>query len=135
MGDRRHSREQKWGAKMRVEELSDDVLLVVLPKEPRLRTELAKLNETLGKRKDCDVIIDLSLVEIITSSSISNLMILHSLLDEHGRKLILCNVALPTKGVFKTVGLDELFDFAVSRPAALALLQGAKQTALQKAER
>ena len=120
---------------MRVEELSDDVLLVVLPKEPRLRTELAKLNETLGKRKDCDVIIDLSLVEIITSSSISNLMILHSLLDEHGRKLILCNVALPTKGVFKTVGLDELFDFAVSRPAALALLQAAKQTALQKAER
>ena len=116
---------------MRTERLSDDILLVVLSKEPQLRNQLAKLNETFGKASPCNVIIDLCLVEIITSSSISNLMILHNLLSERGRKLVLCNVALATKGVFTTVGLENLFHFAADRASAAALIESTKHTTRQ----
>lgn len=116
---------------MRTERLSDDILLVVLSKEPQLRNQLAELNETFGKASPCNVIIDLCLVEIITSSSISNLMILHNLLSERGRKLVLCNVALATKGVFTTVGLENLFHFAADRASAAALIESAKHTTRQ----
>lgn len=117
--------------KMRTERLSDDILLVVLSREPQLRNQLAELNETFGKTSPCNVIIDLCLVEIITSSSISNLMILHNLLSERGRKLVLCNVALATKGVFTTVGLENLFHFAADRASAAALIESAKHTTRQ----
>lgn len=110
---------------MSIQRISDEVLLVVVPKEPQLRDELAKINETVGSRNESDIIIDFSLVEIVTSSSISNLIILHSLLSERGRKLVLCNVALPTRGIFRTVGLENLFDFAADRSSATAIIQRA----------
>ena len=116
---------------MRIRRISDDVVLVVLPKEPQLRAELAKINETLGNTTECDVIIDFSPVEIITSSSISNLMILSKLLSDRGRQLVLFNVALPTKGIFKTVGLDAVFHFAMDKLAAIAAIE---QVKLLKAE-
>jgi len=119
---------------MRTERLSDDVLLVVLSEEPQLRTQLAELNETISTASPCDVIIDLCLVEIITSSSISNLMILRHMLFERGRELVLCNIALPTKGVFSTVGLDNLFHFAADRSSAVAIIEGTRQTANKQAQ-
>lgn len=119
---------------MRTERLSDDVLLVVLSKEPQLRSQLAELNETISTMSPCDVIIDLCLVEIITSSSISNLMILRHLLSEQGRKLVLCSVGLPTKGVFSTVGLENLFHFAPDRSSALAIIRSTRQTADKQAQ-
>jgi len=118
---------------MRIEKISDDILLVVLSKEPQLRNQLAELNETISKASPCDLIVDLCLVEIITSSSISNLMILRDLLSGRGRKLVLCNVALPTKGVFRVLSLENLFNFAADRSSAVALIQSTRQTANQQA--
>ena len=131
---RRDRVDVNWDVQMRTERLSDDVLLVVLSKEPQLRSQLAELNETISTVSPCDVIIDLCLVEIITSSSISNLMILLHLLSEQGRTLVLCSVALPTKGVFSTVGLENLFHFAADRSSALAIIEGTKQTASKQAQ-
>jgi anti-anti-sigma regulatory factor len=119
---------------MRTERLSDGILLVVLSKEPHLRNELAELNETISKASPCDVIIDLCLVEIITSSSISNLMILRDLLSKSGRNLVLCNVALATKGLFRTVGLENLFHFAADRSSAVATIESTRQTANRQAQ-
>jgi len=112
---------------MSIQKISDGVLLVVLPKEPQLRDELAKINETVCSRSESNVIIDFSFVEIITSSSISNLIILQDLLSKRGRKLVLCNVALPTRGIFRTVGLEKLFDFAADKSSALAIIQRTEQ--------
>lgn len=112
---------------MTIRDLSDDVLLVVLPKEPKLRDELAAVNELVSKECTRHVILDLSHVEILTSSSISNLMLLHNLLSEHGRELILSAVSLPTKGILRTVGLDAIFHFANGQSAALAAIKDAEQ--------
>ena len=101
--------------------LSEDVLVVELPsKEPKIANELKAINETVSNKRDCDVVIDFSGVEIITSSSISNLLILRNLMSEHGRRLIICNVAVVTKCIFTVAGLNEIFDFVNDQPTALA---------------
>ncbi len=110
---------------MAIEKLSDEVILVVLAKEPQLRHELEAINETISDDGDCDVVVDFAGVEILTSSSISNLVILRNLLRERGRKLVLCNVALATRGLFHVVGLEGFFDYADDKFAALASLQHA----------
>jgi anti-anti-sigma regulatory factor len=50
-------------------------------------------------------------------------MILRNLLQEHGRQLVLCNVAVMTKYIFTVAGLDKIFDFVDDRLAASAAIQ------------
>jgi anti-anti-sigma factor len=109
---------------MSTQDVSQDVLLVNLPgEEPEIAIELKRVNELLTGRDSCNVIVDFSGVEIITSSSISNLIILHKFLSERGRKLVLCNVAFVTKCIFTVAGLDKIFDFVEDPSAALAAVQ------------
>ena len=109
---------------MGIQNFSEDVLFVDLPfKEPQIGDELKNLNETVSTRSECDVVIDYFRVELITSSSISNLMILRNLLQERGRQLILCNVAIMTKYIFTVAGLDKVFDFVDDHFTPLAAVQ------------
>ena len=112
---------------MGIKNLSKDVLLVVLPsKGPKIAHELKAVNETVSKKKgNQDVVIDFSRVEIINSSNISNLLILHNLLQNSGHRLILCNVATVTKCIFVVAGLSEVFEFVDDKPMALATVQHA----------
>lgn len=100
-----------------------EVILTVLPKEPQLGSELGTINDRIAAGDARDVLLDFSRVEIVTSSSISSLMILHNMLSEHGRSLILFNVSLPTRGIFSVVGLREFFEFAGDKFDALAKLR------------
>jgi anti-anti-sigma factor len=102
---------------------SDDIILVDLPREPRMRSELKTLVEIVRDRGDCDVVIDFSSVDIMTSTSISGLLRLRKLLADCGHRLIFCNVPPSTRGVFSVVGLDEVFEFTDDKYAALATLQ------------
>jgi len=116
---------------MGIQNYSEDVLLVNLPsKEPQIASEIKSLNEIVSDKSDCDVIIDFSQVEMLTSVSISNLMILRQSLSELGHQLILCNVCLPVKGIFTVTGLKPLFDFAVDKFTALKSIQRAKHATL-----
>jgi len=102
---------------------SDDVILVDLPREPRMRSELKTLVEIVRDRGDCDVVMDFASVDIMTSTSISGLLRLRKLLADCAHRLIFCNVPAATRGVFGVVGLDEVFEFAEDKFAALANLQ------------
>ncbi len=109
---------------MGIQNPTEDVLFVDLPfKEPDIGSELKHLNEVVSSRSECDVVIDFFRVELITSSSISNLMILRKLLQERGRQLLLCNVAVMTKYIFTVAGLDAIFDFVDDHFAALAAVK------------
>jgi anti-anti-sigma regulatory factor len=110
---------------MGTKKLADNILLIHLPAEPQISKELTGVNETLTDGCDCHVLVDFSRVEIITSSSISNLMILQRLARESGHKLILYNLAIPTRCIFRVVGLEKHFDFAEDKSAALAKLESA----------
>jgi len=110
---------------MGIKNLSKDVLLVKLPsKSPKIAHELKAVNEAVSKKKgNRDVVIDFSRVEIINSANISNLLILHNLLQNSGHRLIFCNVATVTKCIFVVAGLNEIFNFVDDRSSALASVQ------------
>lgn len=109
---------------MGIRNLSDNIIIVELPSDRLERAdELKNLNETINNKCQCDVIVDFSVVEIINSWNISNLLILRSMLEDAGRKLILCNVSTVTKCIFVVAGLSEIFVFADNRSAALAAVR------------
>ena len=109
---------------MGIKNLSKDVLFVELPSNsPHIARELKAVNEAISKEGDRDVIIDFTGVEIINSANISNLLILHNLLQNSGHRLVLCNVATVTKCIFVVAGLNEVFEFADDSSSALATVQ------------
>jgi anti-anti-sigma factor len=108
---------------MGIQNWSEEVVLVDLPQEPDMGDELKSVTEIVRDRGDCDAVIDFSSVDIITSSSLSKLLKLRKLLNDCGHKLIFCNVAPATKGIFTVTGLDGVFDVVDDKFVALASLQ------------
>jgi len=92
-------------------------------KEPQLSDELVTVNEIVSDGCTCDVIIDFSSVELLTSESISSLMILERLLNNLGHKIILCAVSSRVRQIFERTGLQPLFEFAHDQFAALQSLR------------
>jgi len=118
---------------MGIRNLTQDIILVELPSEASQRAdELKQVNETIGARSNCDVIVDLSSVEIIHSWNISNLLILRGMLENAGRQLILCGVNTLTKCIFRVAGLSDVFVFADDRSAAQEVIRNSKAAVSSK---
>ena len=108
---------------MEIQNLSEHIVLVDLHREPQMRDELKTVTDIVRDRGDCDVIIDFSDVDIITSSSLSTLLVLRQSLTDCGHRLIFCNINTFTKSAFKVTGLDGIFELADDKSAASAELQ------------
>ncbi|HON90725.1 MAG TPA: STAS domain-containing protein [Sedimentisphaerales bacterium] len=103
---------------MAIQNLSEQVLLITLPAEPQSSKELEVMVRSARAGLECDVIVDFSLVEILSSATLCNLMILERLVSANDRQLILCSVPKNIAGIFTRVGLDKLFRFAEDEFAA-----------------
>ena len=108
---------------MGIQDWSDDIILVDLPQEPEVGEELTTVTEMVRDRGDCDVVIDFSGVDIVTSSSLSKMLKLRKMLTDCGHQLVFCSVAPATRGIFMVTGLDGIFEFADDKFVALAGLQ------------
>jgi len=108
---------------MGIQNWSDNIIVVELPEEPGLSDELQNVTEMVRSRADCDVVIDFSGVDVLTSSSLSKLLKLRKMLSDCGHQLVFSNVAPATKGIFSVTGLTEVFRFAQDKFVALAGLQ------------
>jgi anti-anti-sigma factor len=108
---------------MGIQNWSEDIILVDLPQEPNMGDELKTVTDMVRDRGDCDVVVDFSEVDIVTSSSLSKLLKLRKLLTDCGHRLIFCNVAPATRGIFTVTGLDGIFELADDKFVALASLQ------------
>jgi len=108
---------------MGLQNWSEDIILVDLPPEPGLGDELKTVTSVTRDRGDCDVVVDFSSIDIVTSSSLSKLLKLRKLLTDCGHRLIFCNVAPATRGIFTVTGLDGIFEVADDKFVALASLQ------------
>ena len=108
---------------MGIDHSSNGILIVDLPPEPEMGPELKIVAEVVRDRADCDVVVDFSSADIVTSSSISKLLRLRKLLIDRGHRLILCNAAPPTEGIFEVCGLDVVFEFAADKSAALTSIK------------
>jgi len=108
---------------MGLQNWSEDIILVDLPPEPNMGDEIKTVTGVTRDRGDCDVVVDFSSVDIVTSSSLSKLLKLRKLLADCGHRLVFCNVAPATKGIFTVTGLDGIFEVADDKFVALASLQ------------
>jgi len=108
---------------MGIQNWSENIILVDLPAEPQIVDELKEVTEMVRDRGDCDVVIDFSKVDIITSSGLSALLRLRKLLVDCGHQLVFCSVAAATKGIFTVTGLDGVFEVVDDKFVALAGLQ------------
>jgi len=120
---------------MGIQDWSEDIILVDLPQEPEMGDELTTVTEMVRDRGDCDVVIDFSSVDIITSSSLSKQLNLSKLLVDCSHKLVLCSVAAAVKGIFMVTGLDGMFEFADDNFLALSSLQKEPQQAVSEEPR
>ena len=107
---------------MGIQDLAENVILVDAPAEPGLNEELKNVTDVVRERGNCDVVIDFSHVDIVTSSSLSKLLKLRKLLIDCEHRLVLCNVALSTQGIFSITALDGVFEMVNDQFAALASL-------------
>jgi anti-anti-sigma regulatory factor len=110
---------------MAIQNLSERVLLITLPPEPEPGDEGEMEMRRAGERVDCDVIVDLSRVKIMSSGILCNLIILERMLSAVDRRLVLCSVPPNIAGIFTRVGLHTLFRFADDPSAALQSLESA----------
>ena len=108
---------------MGIQNWSEDILLVDLPAEPDMGEELKTVTEMVRDRGDCEVVVDFSKVDIITSSSLSKLLRLRKLVGDCGHRRVFCCVAPATKGIFTVTGLDGVFEIVDDKFIALASLQ------------
>ena len=108
---------------MGIQNWSEDIILVDLPSEPDMGEELKTITQMARDRGDCEVVIDFSRVDIVTSSSLSKLLRLKKLMSDCGHRLVFCNVAPATKGIFTVTGLDGIFEIVDDKFIALASLQ------------
>jgi anti-anti-sigma factor len=108
---------------MGIQNWSDDIILVDLPQEPQMAEELKTVTEMVRDRGNCEVVIDFSSIDIVTSSSLSKLLKLRKLLADCAHRLVFCNVAAATKGIFTVTGLDGVFEIVDDKFVALASLQ------------
>ncbi len=108
---------------MGIQNFSEDVLYVTLPKQPHLSNELERINEIAGNSPAYDVVVDFSKVKILTSASVCNLMILKELLNGLEHQLVLCSVSAQVRNIFAVTGLEGLFEFANDKFGALESMQ------------
>jgi len=108
---------------MGIQNWTEDIILADPPREPQMRDELETVVDIVHDRGDCDVIIDFSNVDIITSSSLSKLLKLRQLLVDCGHRLVFCSLSNFTKEAFRVTGLDGIFELADDKSVASEQLQ------------
>ncbi|MDT8301951.1 MAG: STAS domain-containing protein [Sedimentisphaerales bacterium] len=108
---------------MEIQDWPEDIILVNLHGEPQMGNELMTVTEIVRNRGDCDVVIDFSDVDIITSTSLSKLLKLRKILSDNDHKLVFCSVALATKRIFLVTGLEKISKFADDKFMALESLR------------
>jgi len=108
---------------MGIQNWSEEIVLVELPEEPQLADEIKTAIGIVRDKGNCDVIMDFSCVDIVTSSSLSAMLKLRKLLADCEKRLVFCNVAAATKSIFTVTGIDGIFEFIDDKAVALAGLQ------------
>jgi anti-anti-sigma factor len=108
---------------MEVENLAEDIVAFEIQREPAMTGELKTVADIVEYRRDCDVVLDFSKVDIITSPSLSKLLKMRQTLLDVGHRLILCSVHPFTRSAFMVTGLDGLFECAEDKAEAMSVLR------------
>lgn len=111
------------GSSMGIQHWRNDIILVSLPGRLQEHEELQRVVEMVPAGGDRHVVIDFSSVGVVAGVTLTRLLELRQVVQEHGGKLVLCCVGPATRGIFTVARLDEVFDFVPDKSAALAHLR------------
>lgn len=107
---------------MAIENLTEHILLVTLPARPQASSDINEATNAITMDTPRHVILDFSRVEVMASSTISELLLIENHVHELNRQLVLCSVPRKVCELIACVGLEGLFRFADNQLAALQLL-------------
>ena len=97
---------------MGIQNWAKNIILVRLPPEPKMFDDLDGVTKTIRGGRNCDVVIDLAGVDIMTAPGAARLLTLHKLLTKCKRSLVLCSVSRAIKGILTSNGLDGVLQLA-----------------------
>jgi anti-anti-sigma regulatory factor len=100
---------------------SKDMIFVDLPGEVSKCGELQTVIRMLREGGAYDVVVDFSHVHVVGGAWLARLREIQRLANECGRRLTLCSVAPAMRGIFSIAHLDDRFEFAGDRFAALVM--------------
>ena len=108
---------------MSTQNWSEEITLINLTREPDMSNELQTLIQSVRKNPAKDIVIDMSNVDIISSSSIAKLLKLRKILKQNSHRLVISSVTPQTRKIFELTGLENVFEFVEDKVVALAGLQ------------
>ena len=112
---------------MTIRNCAEDIIVVDLAPEPKMRLILDSIIETVEGKDNFDAVVSFASVDIVTTSSLRRLLKLRGLLTDRGHRLVLCSLADNTRREFEVTALDEVFEFAGNKTAALAAIKDAEE--------
>jgi anti-anti-sigma factor len=111
---------------VKVENIADDIIVFELQREPQMNGELQAVIDIISQQSDSNIILDLTYVDIITSSSLTKLLKLRQTLFATGHQMVLCSIHPFTRSAFEVTGLNGIFELAADKPAAVAILRSGR---------
>ena len=108
---------------MAISNLTEQVLLITLPSRPQASSDIEQAAQEITADAPQHVIIDFSQVRIVSSSTVSELLIIENHLHELNRHLILCCLPPRVQKLLESVGLQGFFQVADDSLGALELLE------------
>jgi anti-anti-sigma regulatory factor len=105
-----------------LEQWSEEIILVTLEAEPDMAKDILALQQKLEDNEQQDVVIDFSRVDIITGGNLTQLLKTKKRIADCGKRLVLCNIAPTTKGIFTVMGYDDIFDVMKDKSVALVAI-------------
>lgn len=114
------------GEAVKVENISGDIVVFELQREPQMNGELQAVIDIVSQQSDSNIILDLTHIDIITSSSLTMLLKLRQILFDKGHQMVLCSIHPFTRSAFEVTGLNGVFELAADKPAALAILRSGR---------
>ena len=127
----------KEGGRMAIRSLSEDIFLIILPRQPQPEGDLEVFMEIVKGGYHCSAIVDFSKVRSVCPEVIGRLMELNKLLGGLNRRqidfgahpLVLCGVCRSVREEFERMGVDTLFEFSGGLDSGLAFIERARRRA------
>jgi anti-anti-sigma regulatory factor len=111
---------------VKIESLAGDIIVFSVRGEPDLGDELRAITEMVAGDVDSNVIIDFVCVDIIRSSSLTEMLKLRQVLVVRSRQLVLCNMHPLTQSIMEITDLNRVFVIVADKQAGVSLIRSSQ---------
>jgi anti-anti-sigma factor len=111
---------------VKIENIAGDIISFSVRGEPSLGDELRAITEMVTGNVSSNVIIDFVCVDIIRSSSLTELLKLRQTLICRGRQIVLCSMHPLTQSIMEITDLNRVFSIVADKEAGISLIHSGR---------